>query len=106
MAGLGWMGLAVPEKHGGLGLGALDLALVLEELGRAAAPGPFLGTQLVIAALLRGGTLVAATYALAGYGATGLAGAHLIMGIAQTVATVPFVLWLLRSRFLQNAAGA
>ena len=59
MAELGWMGLAVPEKAGGLGLGTLDLALVLEELGRVAAPGPFLGTQLVIAALLRGGSVAA-----------------------------------------------
>ena len=56
MAELGWMGLAVPEKDGGLGLGALDLAVILEELGRAAAPGPFLGTQLLIAALLRAGS--------------------------------------------------
>src|SRR5262245_65229525 len=56
MAELGWMGLLVPEKEGGLGLGALDLILVLEELGRAAAPGPFLATQLVVAGLLRGGT--------------------------------------------------
>ena len=56
MADLGWMGLIVPEKDGGLGLGALDLALVLEELGRVAAPGPFLATQLVIAGLLRAGT--------------------------------------------------
>ena len=56
MAELGWMGLVVPETAGGLGLGALELALVCEELGRAAAPGPFLGTQLVIAALLRAGS--------------------------------------------------
>jgi len=56
MAGLGWMGLVVPEREGGLGLSTLDLALVLEELGRAVAPGPFLPTQLVIAALLRAGT--------------------------------------------------
>src|SRR5215468_10035386 len=56
MAELGWMGLIVPEKDGGLGLGALDLALVMEELGRVAAPGPFLATQLVIAGLLRAGT--------------------------------------------------
>jgi alkylation response protein AidB-like acyl-CoA dehydrogenase len=56
MAELGWMGLIVPEKDGGLGLGALDLVLVLEELGRVAAPGPFLATQLVVAGLLRGGT--------------------------------------------------
>jgi alkylation response protein AidB-like acyl-CoA dehydrogenase len=56
MAELGWMGLLVPEKQGGLGLAALDLALVLEELGRVVAPGPFLATQLVVAALLRAGT--------------------------------------------------
>jgi len=56
MAELGWMGLAVPEKDGGLGLATLDLALVLEELGRAAAPGPFLATQLVTHALLRAGS--------------------------------------------------
>jgi alkylation response protein AidB-like acyl-CoA dehydrogenase len=56
LAELGWMGLIVPEAQGGLGLGSLDLALVCEELGRAAAPGPFLGTQLVIAALLRAGS--------------------------------------------------
>jgi alkylation response protein AidB-like acyl-CoA dehydrogenase len=56
MAELGWMGLVAPETDGGLGLGTLELALVCEELGRAAAPGPFLGTQLVIAALLRAGS--------------------------------------------------
>jgi len=56
MAELGWMGLAVPEAEGGLGLGTLELALVCEELGRAATPGAYLWTQLVIAALLRGGS--------------------------------------------------
>ena len=50
MAEQGWMNFA------GIGLGTLDLALVLEELGRVAAPGPFLPTQLVIAALLRAGS--------------------------------------------------
>ncbi|MFN8544153.1 MAG: acyl-CoA dehydrogenase family protein [Candidatus Binatia bacterium] len=52
----GWLGLAVPEKFGGLGLHTLDLALVLEEAGRAALPGPFLATQLVIAALVHAGS--------------------------------------------------
>jgi alkylation response protein AidB-like acyl-CoA dehydrogenase len=59
MAELGWTGLVVPEAHGGLGLGTLELALVLEELGRVVAPGPFLGTQLVTAAIVRGGTAAA-----------------------------------------------
>ena len=57
MAELGWMGLVVPEKMGGLALSTLDLALVLEEMGRAVAPGPFLPTQLVIAALLEEGSV-------------------------------------------------
>jgi alkylation response protein AidB-like acyl-CoA dehydrogenase len=56
MADNGWMGLMVPEAAGGLGLGTLELALVLEEIGRAAVPGPFLATQLVILALLRAGS--------------------------------------------------
>jgi alkylation response protein AidB-like acyl-CoA dehydrogenase len=56
MSELGWTGILVPEAAGGLGLGTLELALVLEELGRAAAPGPFLGTQLVTAALVRAGS--------------------------------------------------
>jgi len=56
MGALGWMGVLVPEARGGLGLGALELAALCEELGRVAAPGPFLSTQLVIAALLRGGS--------------------------------------------------
>jgi len=56
MAELGWIGLVVPGAMGGLGLSTIDLALVLEEIGRAVVPGPFLPTQLVIAALLEAGT--------------------------------------------------
>jgi alkylation response protein AidB-like acyl-CoA dehydrogenase len=56
MAALGWTGVLVPEAEDGLGLSTLELALVLEELGRAAAPGPFLPTQLVIHALLHAGS--------------------------------------------------
>ena len=41
---LGWSGIAVPEQFGGLGLGFVELALVVEEHGRALAPGPFLAT--------------------------------------------------------------
>jgi alkylation response protein AidB-like acyl-CoA dehydrogenase len=56
MAELGWMGLRVPEKLGGLGLSTLDLALVMEEIGRAVVPGPFLPTQLVLRALVKAGS--------------------------------------------------
>ena len=45
LAQLGWLGLHVPEEFGGSGYGVSELVVVLEELGRAAAPGPFLGTR-------------------------------------------------------------
>jgi alkylation response protein AidB-like acyl-CoA dehydrogenase len=44
MASLDWPALTVPEVNGGLGLGAVELAVVSEQLGHALAPGPFLST--------------------------------------------------------------
>ncbi len=44
MVELGWPALTIPEGDGGLGLSAVELAVVVEELGRAVAPGPFLST--------------------------------------------------------------
>jgi acyl-CoA dehydrogenase len=41
---LGWLGLALPEAHGGSALGMVETAIVLEELGRVAFPGPYLET--------------------------------------------------------------
>jgi alkylation response protein AidB-like acyl-CoA dehydrogenase len=52
LADLGVAGLLVPESHGGLGHELLDLALVAEELGYAAAPGPFLGSAMATVALV------------------------------------------------------
>jgi alkylation response protein AidB-like acyl-CoA dehydrogenase len=40
LAGLGVTGLAVPERHGGLGASPLDLVVACEELGHHAVPGP------------------------------------------------------------------
>jgi 3-oxocholest-4-en-26-oyl-CoA dehydrogenase beta subunit len=42
MADAGLLGIAVPAEHGGAGLGVLELCLVLEEVGRRAAPVPAL----------------------------------------------------------------
>ncbi len=56
MAALGWQGLVVPEQYGGAGLGLLELAIVLEEMGRALLPGPFLATTLAALALVAGGS--------------------------------------------------
>src|SRR5436305_14338691 len=49
MVELGWPALTVPEEYGGVGLGFVELAVVVEELGRVVAPGPFLArvTQFV-----------------------------------------------------------
>lgn len=53
MADAGLLGIAVPADHGGAGLGVLELALVLEEVGRRTAPVP------ALAALALGGLPVA-----------------------------------------------
>jgi len=47
MAELGWMGLPFPEEYGGGGGGFLDLAVLLEEMGRACLPGPFFSTVVL-----------------------------------------------------------
>jgi alkylation response protein AidB-like acyl-CoA dehydrogenase len=57
MAGLGWMGLILPEEHGGAGLNFVDLIVVLEEMGRVVLPGPFFSTAVLGGvALLEGGS--------------------------------------------------
>ncbi|MGI8535248.1 MAG: acyl-CoA dehydrogenase family protein, partial [Mycobacteriales bacterium] len=43
LAEAGLLGVCVPEEHGGLGLGLVELALLLEQAGRTAAPVPLLG---------------------------------------------------------------
>ncbi len=47
MAELGWMGLAFPGKYGGGDMSFLDLAVLLEEIGRACLPGPFFSTVVL-----------------------------------------------------------
>jgi alkylation response protein AidB-like acyl-CoA dehydrogenase len=44
MADLGWMGLIIPEEYKGEGFSLLDLAVLFEEFGRAAVPGPMFCT--------------------------------------------------------------
>jgi len=57
LADLGWLGLHVPTDVGGQGFGFAELGVVLEELGRAGAPGPFLPTALAAAVIDRLGGL-------------------------------------------------
>jgi len=55
LAELGVTGLIVPGAHGGSERELLDLALVAEELGYAATPGPFLGSAMATVALIESG---------------------------------------------------
>ncbi|MGZ4684008.1 MAG: acyl-CoA dehydrogenase, partial [Acidimicrobiales bacterium] len=52
LCALGWLGLHVPEQHGGSGYGLPELLVVVEELGRAIAPGPFVPTVIASSVLV------------------------------------------------------
>ena len=51
---LGLTGICIPEALGGLGLGVVEAALVLEEIGRNLTPSPFLTTAVVGARAIEG----------------------------------------------------
>jgi len=57
MAELGWTAIPFPEENGGLGLGMVDLTVVLEEMGRHVTPSPLQSAVgLAGMTLLHGGT--------------------------------------------------
>jgi alkylation response protein AidB-like acyl-CoA dehydrogenase len=57
MAGMGWLGINLPADCGGLGLGVLDLTILMRELGRHICPSPFLSTAVIAGdAIARAGT--------------------------------------------------
>ncbi len=47
MAELGWMGVMIPEKFGGIGGNFIDLAILLESMGEVNCPGPFFSTVVM-----------------------------------------------------------
>ncbi|SPM38012.1 putative acyl-CoA dehydrogenase [Mycobacterium numidiamassiliense] len=53
---LGWLGLHVDEEYGGSGFGLPELVVVIEELGRAVAPGPFVPTVIASAIIAKDGS--------------------------------------------------
>jgi alkylation response protein AidB-like acyl-CoA dehydrogenase len=57
MAGLGWLGLHIPEEYGGAGYGLAETAVVAEGLGAAPAAGPFLPTVVAAAVIAAVGTV-------------------------------------------------
>jgi alkylation response protein AidB-like acyl-CoA dehydrogenase len=59
---LGWLGLHVPEEHGGSGYTLEELVVVVEQFGRAVAPGPFVPTTIAAALLATVGAPAAADH--------------------------------------------
>lgn len=55
MAELGWMGVVFPGKYGGIDGNFLDLVLLLEEMGKALVPGPFIASIISGLSILRYG---------------------------------------------------
>ena len=53
---LGWLGLHLPEEYGGSGYGLPELVVILQELGRSLAPGPFLPTVMASSVIDAAGT--------------------------------------------------
>lgn len=56
MVDLGWLGITVPEKNGGLGLSMADVVPIVESMGRQLMGSPILATTLATQALIKGGT--------------------------------------------------
>ncbi len=100
---LGWLGLHIPEQYGGSGYTLEELVVVVEEMGRAVAPGPFVPTVIAGAVItaagddatkakflpgLAGGTINAGiglggSVVVSGSKATGAAGTVLGGGLAH-----------------------
>src|SRR5271169_5002889 len=52
MAEQGYTGIIFPEEYGGVGLGKVELILLMEEAGRALLPGPFFSTVALAGAMI------------------------------------------------------
>ena len=86
IAALGWLGLHIGDQYGGSGFGLPELVVVIEELGRAVAPGPFVPTAVVSAVVDGFGSEPQKSRLLAGLvdgtvtGAVGFGGALTVTG--------------------------
>jgi alkylation response protein AidB-like acyl-CoA dehydrogenase len=85
LAGMGVLGVLVPEEHGGSGLGLLDAAVAAEVLGRCIAPAPFLGTAVMAAVAIA----AAGTPAQQKEWLPKIAGGGLRIGVAATELFAP-----------------
>ncbi len=79
----GWLGLHIADANGGAGFGLVEQAVVIEELGRAAAPGPYVPTVVAAAVLdAAGGPAALLAHLASGErtGAVALTGAQPVVG--------------------------
>ena len=90
LASLGWLGLHIPEANGGSGYGIAELVVVVEAMGRALTPGPFVPTVIASATLVAAGDADVASRYLPGLadgsviGAVGLGGTVVVTdGVAS-----------------------
>jgi alkylation response protein AidB-like acyl-CoA dehydrogenase len=79
LAEAGLLGLVVPAAQGGMGLGLAEACVFLQELGRVAAPGPFLPTLLAALALAQTGSAAQQADWL-----PGVAAGEVVLGLALT----------------------
>lgn len=96
--GLGWPGVAFPEQYGGTGGDFLDLAVLLEEIGRALMPGPFFATVVL------GGLTVldAGTEDQKRDILTGICSGQLLLTLALTEATATYEPWGIATTATRN----
>jgi len=83
LADLGVAGLSVPESHGGMGLGLVDLVPLVEEAGRVALPEPLATTTGVAAPLLADLGAAGTADARIGPWLDALAGGELVAAVAD-----------------------
>jgi alkylation response protein AidB-like acyl-CoA dehydrogenase len=99
MVALGWPALTVPTSAGGLGLGWVELAVVLEELGQSVAPVPYLSTVTQFL------PHVASSLSLAAAVAEGTTGALVTLDGSELGGTSGYVLGVPGAELLAVVAG-
>jgi alkylation response protein AidB-like acyl-CoA dehydrogenase len=83
---LGWLGLHVAEEHGGAGYGFVEQCVVVEELGRAGAPGPYVPSVIAAAVVAAAGAPAAAKAVLPELASGDAVGAVALTGVLDAEA--------------------
>ncbi|MCP4686086.1 MAG: acyl-CoA/acyl-ACP dehydrogenase, partial [bacterium] len=89
MGELGWLGLVIPEEYEGMGMGFMDLVILLEEMGRSCLNGPFFSTSVLGASII----LAAGTEEQKKELLPKIANGELILALALTEPSVTYEPW-------------